>query len=239
MMLKLGLMGRSWPYMRNHVRLFVRYCPCCQKMSAVRIPINVYKFTTAGEILFDVLNIDFIGPFPDGTHVLVIVDSFSRWTELFHCKDSTAESACRCLLEHFGRFGSPNLIRSDRGPHFANEVIEKFLLAAGTPHNLTLAYSKEENSIVERVNKEVKRHLRSFVFETLEMDQYKLCLLFVQRIMNSSVHGSTGVSPGNLLFGNRLDLITTLCPYAVYVGGVAAGTTDSLSTPVSTSPFSP
>ena len=59
---------------------------------------------------------------------------------------------------------------------------------------------------MERVNKEVKRHLRSFVFETLEMDQYKLCLPFVQRIMNSSVHGSTGVSPGNLLFGNRLDL---------------------------------
>ena len=94
-------------------------------MSAVRIPINVHKFTTAGEVLFDVLNIDFIGPFPDGTHVLVIVDSFSRWTELFHCKDSTAESACRCLLEHFGRFGSPNLIRSDRGPHFANDLIEK------------------------------------------------------------------------------------------------------------------
>ena len=175
-------------------------------MSAVRIPINVHKFTTAGEILFDVLNIDFIGPSPDGIHVLVIVDSFSRWTELFHCKDSTAESACRCLLEHFGRFGSPNLIRSDRGPHFANELIEKFLLAVGTTHNLTLAYSKEENSIVERVNKEVNRHLRSFVFETLEMDQYKLCLPFVQRIMNSSVHGSTGVSPGNLLFGNRLDL---------------------------------
>ena len=46
---KLGLMGRSWPYMRNHVRLFIR--TCCQKMSAVRIPINVHKFTTAGDVL--------------------------------------------------------------------------------------------------------------------------------------------------------------------------------------------
>ena len=102
-------------------------------------------------------------------------------------------------MEHFGRFSSPNLIRSDRGPHYANELIEKFLLVVGTPHSLTLAYSKEENSIVERVNKEVNRHLRSFVFETLEMDQYKLCLPFVQRIMNSSVHGSTGVSPCGIL----------------------------------------
>ena len=102
-------------------------------------------------------------------------------------------------------FGSPNLIRSDRGPHFANELIEKFLLAVGTPHNLTLAI-EEENSIVERVNKEVNHHLRSFVIETLEMDQYKFCLPFIQRIMNSSVHGFTGMSPGNLLFDNRLDL---------------------------------
>ena len=162
-------------------------------MSAVRIPINVHKFTTAGEILFDVLNIVFIGSLPDRTHVLVTIDSFSRWTELFHCKDSTAESACRCLLEHFGRFGSPNLRRSDRGPHCDNELMEKFLLAVGSPHNLTLAYSKEENSIVERVNKELNRHLRSFMFQTLEVDQYKLHLPFHQRVMNSSVHGSNGV----------------------------------------------
>ena len=59
---------------------------------------------------------------------------------------------------------------------------------------------------MERVDKEVNRHLRSFVFKTLEINQYKLCLPYVQRIMDSSVHGSTGVSPGNLLFGNRLDL---------------------------------
>ena len=34
-----------------------------------------------------------------------------------------------------------------------------------TPHNLTLAYSKQENAIVERVNKEVNRHPRGLVFD--------------------------------------------------------------------------
>ena len=85
---KLGLMGRSWPYMRNHVRLFVWYCPCCQKMSAVRIPINVHKFTTAGEILFDVLNIDFIGPFPTAQTCL------SSWT---HFQDGQSCSTARTV----------------------------------------------------------------------------------------------------------------------------------------------
>jgi hypothetical protein len=149
---------------------------------------------------------DFIGPFPDNSHVLVIIDTFSRWTELFWCPDATAASACRALLDHFGRFGAPNLIRSDRGPHFVNHVIKDFLAAVGTYHNQTLAYSKEENSIVERINKEINRHLRAFLFDTIDIDQYRLVLPFVQRIINCSLHKSTGAAPAQILFGGRLNL---------------------------------
>ena len=79
---------------------------------------------------------------------------------MFWCKDATAESAGGSLLTHFGRFGSPNMIRSDRGSHFANDLIKEFLDLTGTPHYLTLAYSSQENAIVERVNKEINRHLK-------------------------------------------------------------------------------
>ena len=66
-----------------------------------------------------------------------------------------------------------------------NKVIKEFLAAVGTGHNQTLAYSKEENAIVERINKEVNRHLRAFTFDTIDIEQYKLCLPFVQRIINA------------------------------------------------------
>ena len=85
---------------------------------------------------------------------------------MFWCKDATAQSASECFLAHFGRFGSPNMIRSDRGSHFANDLIKEFLDLTGMPHNLTFAYSSQENAIVERVNKEVNRHLRGLVFDT-------------------------------------------------------------------------
>ena len=87
-----------------------------------------------------------------------------------------------------------------------NKIIRDFLKRTGTPHNLTLAYSKQENAIVERVNKEVNRHLRAFTFDAANLDAYKLCLPFVQRILNSEVHSSTGASPASLLFGNQLNL---------------------------------
>ena len=69
-----------------------------------------------------------------------------------------------------------------------------------------MAYSKQENAIVERINKEVNRHLRAFTFDSASLESYKLCLPFVQRIINSAVHSSTGASPASLLFGNQLNL---------------------------------
>ena len=98
------------------------------------------------------------------------------------------------------------MIRSDRGPHFMNEIVKEFLIRTNTQHNLTLAYFEQENAIVEKINKEVIRHLRAFTFDSASLESYKLCLPFVQRIINSAVHSSTGASPVSLLFENQLNL---------------------------------
>ena len=63
--------------------------------------------------------------------------------------------------------------RSDNGPHFIAEVIREFLHLIGVSHTLTLAYSKQENAIVERYNKEINRHLRALTFENLSLTDYK------------------------------------------------------------------
>ena len=203
---KLSSIDEEWLDMTSHVRDFIRNCACCQKMSVIKIPVHIHKYTTSTYRPFDTVNIDYIGPYPDNGYVLVMICSFTRWTELYWCVNNTAQCACECLLQFFGRFGAPSMIRSDRGSHFMNEIIREFLLRTGTPHNLTLAYSKQENAIVERVNKEVNRHLRAFTFHSTNLEAYRLCLPFVQRIINSSVHSSTGASPASLLFGNQLNL---------------------------------
>ena len=205
-LLKLMSLNHNWPQMRQHVKTFIRDCPCCQKMSAIKIPIRSIPFTTSTYRAMECLNIDFVGPFPDKGYILVIVDTFTRWTELFICSEATALAAASSLLIHFGRFGSPQTIRSDRGSHFANELIEEFLRLVGTAHNLTLAYSSEENAIVERTNKEVNRHLRVFIYDTCIPEDYHLCLPFIQRIINSSQNHRSKVSPAQSLFGNSINL---------------------------------
>ena len=125
---------------------------------------------------------------------------------MFLCKDANAESVAESLLTHFGRFGPPNTIRSDRGSHFANDLIKGILDLTGTPHILTLSYSSQENAIVERVNKEINRHLKGLVFDTPSLVHYAKCIPLVQRIINSSVNKRTGASPVSILFADKLDL---------------------------------
>ena len=88
---------------------------------------------------------------------------------IIHTKDETAFSAAKCLLKHFSRFGAPHQLKSDNGPHFIADVIREFLALVGINHCLTLSYSKEENAVVERFNKEINRHLRALTFDNLSL----------------------------------------------------------------------
>ena len=147
---RLKEIGETWEFQRQHVRYFIDRCPSCQKMSMLKIPIHAHHFTTSTYTPMECLNVDFVGPFPNGECILVIVCTFTRRIELYHTLDATALSAAECLLKYFGRFGAPYQLRSDNDPHFI-----EFLLLIGVKHCLTLAYSKEENAIVERYNKKL------------------------------------------------------------------------------------
>ena len=62
------------------------------------------------------------------------------------------------------------------------EIIREFLLLVGVKHCLTLAYSKEENALVERYNKEINRHLHALTFENLYLstkNHYHSCKEFL------------------------------------------------------------
>ena len=201
---KLDSRNTKWKYRREMVTKFIRQCPVCQKLSQVATRVNTEPFTSSKMEPMDTVNIDSIGEVPEdefgNKYILTVICCFSRFVELYALKDLTARTAARCLLQHIGRYGAPVRIRSDRGPQFANEVIAELLKLVGTEHQLTLAYSSEENGIVERANKEVMRHLRAILLDKNVVTDWAMCLPLVQRIMNASVHSSIGVSPAQILF---------------------------------------
>ena len=126
--------------------------------------------------------------------------------DLYGTPDATALSTAECLPQHFGRFRAPRQLRSDNGPHFIADVIKEFLTLVGIAQCLTLAYSKEENAIVERFHKEINRHLRALTFDNLSIGDYRKSLPFVQRILNANHSDRLKISASQMLFGGMLDL---------------------------------
>ena len=207
----------TWKGMRDDVRTFIRRCSCCQKMSVLKPLIQTQPFTLASYSPFDRICIDTIGPLPidsstGSEHILVIIDAFSRFVKLYPIKDTSARSALVGLIDWVGMFGIPSEMVSDNGTQFANELVRDFLSILETTDAKIQAYSKEENGLVERANKEVNRHLRTLVYNRKVKSKWATYLPLAQRIMNASVHNTLGVSPAQIVFGNAVRLDRNLLP---------------------------
>ena len=222
---KFGDKGK-WLKCREHVRQFVRNCPCCQKMSQIRTPILTRRFTTSTYTPMERIQVDTMGPFKEdkfgNKYVVVIIDGFTRWIELVAVPSVDAETAARvALLPFVGRYGTPLQILSDGGTQFRNDLWDELSLLIGSDKLESFPNSHEENGLVERANKEVLKHLRCFLFDNrINTDEWSRCLPLVQRIMNATPMESIGVAPADLLFGNSVNLHREMFPYTPTEAGL-------------------
>ena len=203
--------GITWKFMRRDIRDFISQCPCCQKMSELRVPIKATPYVLNTTTPMRRIMIDTIGPLTlDGdnnAYIVNIIDCFSRWSELYAQKTVTAEETVFAVLDWCGRFGFPSEIYTDGGTQFCNEIMSEIFNLIGTVQIVCTPYSKEEQGIVERNNKEAARHLRTMIFDRNSNIKWgKRDLPMVQRVLNTSVKGPTGVSPADILFGAALQL---------------------------------
>ena len=143
--------NKKWPRMRKDIRQFIHQCPLCQKLRETHLAIKTRPFTTAAYTPMEVLNIDTIGPLASDNagneHILVVIDCFTRWVELFAIPDTSALSAAEALLQHVGRFGAPATLRSDKGSQFVNGIITELNKLIVTHHETTIACSMDSPDI--------------------------------------------------------------------------------------------
>lgn len=207
---KLSAAGKPFPKnLHAIVKQHVRSCPCCQITDPRHWKTHVRPFTLASYEPMQCLAVDLIEFNTDEfgyTYCLVIIDCFTRFVEICPLRDKTALGVAKKLLEHVGRYGAFSELRSDQGKEFIAQVIAEFKELMGFEHTFSIAYSKEENGLGERVNKEIRRHIKSMLFDRKWRRQWSDCTPLVQRILNASPHSSIGVSPAQLLFGDAIEL---------------------------------
>jgi hypothetical protein len=198
--------------MREDAAEFKRGCPACQLLQDARR--GGLTMTTVPARPFVDLSVDVLtlSPADEEGHdaAVVMVDNFSGWCELVPTKSVTSEIIVRYLVQYFGRYGAPVVVRSDQDSTFVSKLVDGFYAATGIQPNRTIPHHPESNGIVERCNREVLQLASAMAldervpFDTLS--GWGDVLPFVQRIINSSVTRKTGFSPSQLIFGDAVDL---------------------------------
>ena len=155
----------------------------------------------------DRIHLDFFGPFY-GKNYLIMVDSFSKWCEVFIIKNVSSGSTidiCRNLLS---KYGLPNQIITDNGKQFTAGEFHSFCNRNGIKHILIAAHHQSSNGQAERFVQTIKRGLKINDIEKGDAQKKLDNLLFSYRITPSC---STNKTPAELFLGrnlkSRLDLL--------------------------------
>ena len=176
---------------------FIHQCPCCQVMSRLKILIRTHLFTCASYNPFESLHIDHIGPLPvddkGNTQILVMIDAFSRWVELFPTKTT---GASECIFQHFGRFGRPDVIHTDQGPPYHG------CRRSNIPSSQRTRKRRAVSSSV-LMKKSCAIFVPCFLMHACKSYEE---LPMVQRIMNTDEKTSTGVTPAEFILNNSIRL---------------------------------
>ncbi|GKT28731.1 Transposon Tf2-6 polyprotein, partial [Aduncisulcus paluster] len=176
-------------YLRNakeEARSYILKCGICQKMKARRLVKLMMKDTTVSTP-FDTVAIDTVGPImpskAGSRYMIVMVDCFTRWTEIVPTKRAKATDAADALISGiFGRFGLPNRVRSDRGTQYVNELLTNLYEKLGIKQHKVLAYHPQANGIVERTNQEVVRHMRVAALRVKNNEEWEKLIPIAQYV---------------------------------------------------------
>ena len=147
-------------------------CESCQEYQSMPASAPVYPWECTNNLwlrlhidylgpfnLWLRLHIDYLGPFM-GNMFLVIVDSYSKWVEVFPDSNSTSQTAINCSMTCFATHGLPQIFVSDNGSCFTSEEIERFIKKNGILHIKFAPYHPATNRCAERVARTFKNTFR-------------------------------------------------------------------------------
>jgi hypothetical protein len=141
-----------WARKREDVFAFIRSCRTFQvcKNPSTEHQGNLQSNNVYGP--WDMLALDLIGLLPRSkngkTMLLVVVDHFKKWVELFALIDVKADKICEILeAEIFSRWGSMKSIISDNATNFRGNVFAKMNKSWGISHNSYLQHRTIHNAI--------------------------------------------------------------------------------------------
>ena len=116
-----------------------------------------------------VWGLDMVGPLKKGpggfTHLLIVVDKFTKWIEAKPITNIRSEEAVKFFLDIIYRFGIPNFIITDHETNFTDKKFLDFSDGYGIRIDWASVGHPRTNSQVKRANGMVLQGLKSPIFD--------------------------------------------------------------------------
>lgn len=157
---------------------------------------------------FHTLHIDHLGPFVrskrGNTHILTIVDGFTKFVFIRPVRNTNAQNVIKSLQDIFDIFRAPNRIVSDRGSCFTSHAFRRFCLDRGIKHILNAVASPRSNGQAERYNRTI---LDSLTAQNLRGDErdWDDKTGKIQWGLNNTVQKTIGRAPAEVMFGTKIN----------------------------------
>ena len=132
------------------------------------------------------------------------MDYLTKWPEAKVVPNATAEETEKFIYEDIiCRHGCPQIILTDKGTHFNNQLIKGLMERFNIKHLLSSPYHPQTNGLVERFNRTLCESLAKLVTQSIEWDNLVPPVLFAYR---TSKQSTTKVPPFYLTYGRDTTL---------------------------------
>lgn len=158
------------------------------------------------------IHADFLGPFYNKMY-LVVIDSYSKWPEIYEMNNITASKTIEVFKNIFSRFGYPAHLVTDNGPTFTSSEFNDYCKMINVKHTYSPPYHPATNGAAERFVETFKSHVTKIKESGNSLISAVNLFLFDYRNMP---HSLTGVTPARLMLGRELrNRFTLLRPPAM------------------------
>lgn len=193
-MSRMKALARSWvwwPGIDPDIEDLVRSCNACIKFqgSPKTVPLLLWPWATEP---WKRIHVDFLED--KGQQFLLVVDSYSKWMEVFPMEPTTAAVTIVAIRNLFARYGLPEEVVSDNGPQFISHDFKNFLKENCVKHTLCPPYHPASNGLAEKHVQTFKRIWKKYEGNK-PVDHKVADILFHYR---NTPHTTTGKTPAEL-----------------------------------------
>lgn len=134
---------------------------------------------------------------------IVYQDHFTKLVQIRPLKRKTAKETTAKIFDFFCTFGAPDILQTDNGREFKNNVLESLCRAMGVTMRHGKPRHSQSNGGVERANQDIEKMLYTWKADN-PTSSWVTGLQFVQMYKNSSLCIPIQMSPFEATFGVRM-----------------------------------